>query len=223
MGRWGGYVLCCQFKLARSKGYDVLLRAMSTSPSGRSPSPPSRVLGVSLFSQADNASGRGHRECLTSACAMVAAFHGRCRSDDEFARVRARFGDTIDPDAQLAALRSLGLDARFSVKADRPLVLAELAAGRPVAVGWLHQGRVTAPRGFGHWSVLGGWSPSAVWMLDPNGEADLVRGGYVSRGRGWAGWYSWRNWGPRWDHRPPPLPGQNSRPSGWAIFVNSGG
>jgi hypothetical protein len=40
-------------------------------------SPTVHVLSVPLFSQADNRSGLGWRECMSSSCAMVAAYHGR--------------------------------------------------------------------------------------------------------------------------------------------------
>jgi hypothetical protein len=98
-----------------------------------------------------------------------------------------------------------------------------LEQGRPAAVGWLHHGPVLAPSGGGHWTVAAGWSPSALWMLDPWGEADLIRGAYISTGKGFAGWYSWRNWGPRWDLRPRPPAGLPSRPAGWAILVSGRG
>jgi len=180
---------------------------------------PTQVLPVSLFSQADNASGHGWRECMSSSCAMVAAYHGRIGSDDAYNLIRQRHGDTTDPDAQIKTLRELGLSARFTTTADRSVLLQELNQGRPVAVGWLHKGPVATPYGGGHWSVVAGWSPSAVWHLDPNGEADLVRGGYVTSRRGWKGWYSWRNWLPRWDMRPKASAGTPTRPTGWAILV----
>jgi hypothetical protein len=175
------------------------------------------VLSVPLFSQLDNLSGEGYRECFTSSCAMLAAFHGRVSSDDEFNRVRARFGDTTDAMAQVLALKAVGLEAEFHQHWSRADLLRELRAGRPVAVGWLHQGKVTAPCGGGHWSVAAGYSPSGVWMLDPQGEADLVLGGYVSRGRAFRGWYSFRNWIPRWDVDFFGRPSNPSNPCGWVI------
>jgi hypothetical protein len=183
------------------------------------PSPLSRVIPVPLFSQADNSSGEGWRECMSSSCAMIAAFYKVVSSDDQYNRIRSRFGATTNPLAQVAALKSLGLSATFVQDWDRGRLDGELKAGRPVAVGWLHHGPVTAPVGGGHWSVVAGWSPSAVWMLDPFGEADLRAGGYESTDAAWVGWYSWRNWGPRWDHRARPPAGQPSRPAGWAITV----
>lgn len=181
--------------------------------------PLSRVYPVSLFSQADNASGQGWRECMSSCCAMIAHYYGRIGSDDAYNLRRRRFGDTVNPAAQVKTLESLGLVARFTTRADQALLLSELHAGRPLAVGWLHLGPVSAPEGGGHWSVVSGWSPSGCWHLDPNGEAALVRGGHVSNRRGWEGWYSWRNWLPRWDLRTVPAAGHPSRPAGWAILV----
>ena len=181
--------------------------------------PPVQVLSVPLFSQADNRGGMGWRECMSSSCAMVAAFHGRIGSDDDYCLVRKRYGDTTSPQAQILALRELGLSARFITTGDRSKLLEELAAGRPVPVGWLHHGPAGAPCGGGHWSVAAGWAPDAVWMLDPNGEANLSTGGYVSSRKGWQGWYSWRNWGPRWDARPPAPQGRTPGPAGWALLI----
>ena len=66
-------------------------------------------------------------------------------------------------------------------------------------MGWLYRGPVSAPSGDGHWSLLVGWDPHSrqVIMHDPNGEADLVGGGYVSTaiGSGRAQRYSERNLG----------------------------
>ena len=176
-------------------------------------------LPVPLFSQSDNEGGQGERECMSSSCAMVAAFHGRVGTDDEYSRVRKRFGDTTNPLAHVSALESLGLVATFDRWANRPRLESELRAGRPVAVGWLHQGPVSRPVGFGHWSVVGGYSDLSVWLLDPMGDPDLLHGGFVVRGRGWQGWASWRNWGPRWDVRPDPLRGVDKGGRGWSLFV----
>ena len=183
------------------------------------PATPTHVLPVPLFSQADNPSGMGWRECMSSSCAMVAAYHGRIGSDGDYCRIRERYGDTTSPQAQILALRELGLSARFITTADRVLLLSELACDRPVAVGWLHHGPASAPCGGGHWSVAAGWSQQAVWMLDPNGEAYLSVGGYCSTGNGWQGWYSWQNWERRWDARQRPTAGKVPGASGWAILV----
>ena len=47
-------------------------------------------------------------------------------------KIRERFGDTTSIEAQVRALRSLGLHAEFRQDGDGSLVEAELAAGRTV-------------------------------------------------------------------------------------------
>jgi len=173
---------------------------------------PDRVeLVVPYESQNDNKSGTGYRECFSSSCAMVARFYGKVANDDEYNKIRARYGDTTDAQAQVQALRSLGLDARLVTNAAPGLLEAELRAGRPVPVGWLHKGPISAPSGGGHWSVVTGFNPSHWIVNDPNGEADLVNGGYVSNTNGKGQRYSKANFNRRW------MPDGAS--SGWALLV----
>jgi hypothetical protein len=58
---------------------------------------------------------------------------------------------------------------------------------------------VTSPTGGGHWSVVIGSTPSHFIFHDPNGEASLVSGGYVSNSGGKQVSYSRKNWLPRWE------------------------
>lgn len=169
----------------------------------------SRTLTVPYHYQLDNA-GAGYRECFSSSCAMLAAFHGKVRGDDEYNVIRARYGDTTDATAQVKALTSLGLRPSFKTNASVLTLVNEINQGRPVAVGWLHKGPVTAPTGTGHWSVVIGFTPSALVHHDPNGEADLVNGGYVNHTGGRGASYSRKNWLRRWEV---PNPG-----SGWAML-----
>ncbi len=142
------------------------------------PSPKfSSPLPVPYFSQRDNASGYGHRECFSSSCAMIAAFYGKVKGDDEYNRVRASFGDTVEATAQSSALKSLGLKPTFRKDVTLEDLHNEIRAGRPVAVGWLHHGPYTKPSGGGHWSVIVGTNGSATIHHDPYGEADIVNGG----------------------------------------------
>jgi hypothetical protein len=156
-------------------------------------------LAVAWENQNDNASGTGYRECFSSSCAMLARFWGKVSSDDEYNAIRARYGDSTDAQAQLAALRSIGLTANFATNGDRRDLEAEIRSGRPVAVGWLHHGPASAPSGGGHWSVVIGFSESHSIHNDPNGEADLVQGGYTANTDGAGQHYSWKNWLPRWE------------------------
>jgi len=156
-------------------------------------------LAVPFESQRDNASGTGWRECFSSSAAMLARFWGKVGSDDEYNRIRQRFGDTISAHAQVQALRSLGLRSHFWTNGRRQDIENELRAGRPVAVGWLHHGPVRAPSGGGHWSVAVGTWPDGLLMHDPYGEAMLVSGGHNRNTNGAFLQYSWRNWLPRWE------------------------
>ncbi len=156
-------------------------------------------LPVAWENQNDNASGTGYRECFSSSCAMLARFWGKVANDDAYNVIRGRYGDSTNAQAQLAALRSLGLTANFATNGDRSDLEAEIKAGRPVAVGWLHHGSVSAPSGGGHWTVVIGYTESAAIHNDPNGEADLAAGGYTANTNGAGQHYSWKNWLPRWE------------------------
>jgi len=173
-----------------------------------------RTLLVPYEYQLDNQSGTGYRECFSSTCAMIARYYGKVKSDDEYNKIRSKYGDTTDKNAQLAALKSLGLKATFITNGNAALLEKEINEGRPVAVGWLHKGNVSYPTGGGHWTCCIGYDKDSFIFHDPNGEADLVNGGYVSndRKRGTAVKYSRKNWLRRWE-----CDGNNT---GWAILVS---
>ena len=156
-------------------------------------------LPVKWQSQLDNGPS-GQRECFSSSCAMLAMYWGKVSDDRAYCAIRAKYGDTTDAQAQLLALRSLGLKADFHTDGRAADLEREIDAGRPVAVGWLHHGPVSAPRGGGHWSVVIGYPPSKdAWIMhDPNGEARLVDGGYTPNTNGAGLRYSRKNWNPRW-------------------------
>lgn len=160
--------------------------------------------------QLNNASGQGYRECFSSSCAMLARYWGKVGSDDEYNRIRSKYGDTTSSAAQVRALRSLGLDAKFITNGTPELLRDQIKLKRPVAVGWLHEGPSWAPRGGGHWSVIKGFTQNQFIFNDPNGEADVLRGGYVNKYLGAGIRYSCGNWLPRWL--------VNGPASGWAIL-----
>jgi ABC-type bacteriocin/lantibiotic exporter with double-glycine peptidase domain len=142
--------------------------------------------------------GQGWRDCFTASSAMLAAYWGKEPNEDSYNRVRQCYGDSTSSEAQLQALRSLGLQAQFATDGTFELLQREIDAGRPVAVGWLHHGPASAPSGGGHWTVVIGYDATGVIMNDPNGNCDLVNGGYPSNHDGAHQHYSFRNWGPRW-------------------------
>lgn len=144
----------------------------------------------SYFSQRDNKSGQGHRECFSSAAAMISAYYGKVSSDDEYNKIREKFGDTTSVTAQLETLQSLGLTAEFRQDADADMVERQLELGRPVLMGYLSAGNFLRGEpamcdsvGCGHWLVVNGYrgknSADPQWVVhDPNGFPELETGGH---------------------------------------------
>jgi hypothetical protein len=168
-------------------------------------------LTVPYFLQNDNVSGDGCRECFSSSCAMLAAFYGKVKGDDEYNRLRIKYGDTTSLTAQLNALTACGLKPAFATTGSPGDLMKEIDAGRPVAVGWLHKGPSSSPSGGGHWSVVIGYNDTHFILHDPNGEADLLNGGYVNHTGGKSVAYSFKNFLPRWNVEGPS--------SGWYLTV----
>ncbi len=171
--------------------------AASSSAPASSPSGVHR-LTVPYFDQLLMADGQGYRECFSASSAMLAAFWGKEPNEDAYDRVRQCYGDSTSSEAQLQALRSLGLQADFRTDGTVAMLKAEIDAGRPVAVGWLCDGPVSAPSGGGHWCVIIGYDATGFFINDPYGNCDLVEGGYASHHDGAGLHYSYRNWVPRW-------------------------
>ena len=93
----------------------------SAPPAPPAPESPANAhpLPVALKNQNDNASSTGYRECFSSSCAMLARYWGKVSSDDKNNFIRAKYGDSTSAEAQLSALRSLGLMANFATNGDR--------------------------------------------------------------------------------------------------------
>lgn len=165
-------------------------------------------LPVPYFSQRDSATWQGSRMCFSSTCAMAAEFlkpkclSGPGQRDDRYLSLVERFGDTTSSQAQVEALKSLGIKAVFRTDGTIEGIVKQLTRGIPVPCGWLHLGHISAPSGGGHWSLVVGWIPETLQLIvhDPFGEADLRNGGYVTTaiGSGQAQRYSRKNWGRRW-------------------------
>ena len=156
------------------------------------------ILKVPYEYQLDNKSGTGYRECFSSSCAMVARYWKKIGNDDAYNLIRRKYGDSTNVHAQIAALKELGLRATFEQEGTASDLEAEIRMGYPTPVGWLHRGPVNKPTGSGHWSVVIGFTPTHFLHNDPNGDADLVNGGYISNKGGAGVAYSRKNWLPRW-------------------------
>lgn len=167
--------------------------AEATHPSGQP-----RTLKVPWFDQLAMDGEEGHRLCFSASAAMLAAYWGKVSHSRAYNLIRQAHGDSTSAEAQLAALKQLGLSAAFRMDGTLEDLQQEIDAGRPVAVGWLHHGPSSAPSGGGHWSVVIGHDAGGVIMHDPYGDCDLVNGGHPSHHNGAGLHYSFRNWLPRW-------------------------
>lgn len=173
------------------------------------------------FTQNDNETGTGYRECFSSAAAMVAAFYRKVDNDDEYNRIRSQFGDTTSVAAHLQALESLGLTAQFRKDGDTELIEMEIEMGRPVLVGWMHHGPAHQPEcnglGCGHWSVISGYyaknSADPGWVMqDPRGLPDMTNGGHTNPFLGRNAKVRQAEFKPRWEVDGPG--------TGWVILVD---
>jgi hypothetical protein len=164
------------------------------------------------YERKDNeVSGHGWRECMSSSCAMIARYYDKVCSADEYESVRRRYWNSTILGSNVSALRAFGLSAYFTPSATVSLLESELLARRPLATGWLHKGTDLYPQGGGHWSVVIGFDSKVITHNDPNGEADMVGGGYVNHSNGKGIRYNRKHWLKRW------LP--EGPKSGWAIAV----
>ena len=173
-------------------------------------------LKVPYYSQRDSqVPGQAPRSCFSSSCAMLletlrpGSLQGANGDDQYLKRVRT-YGDSTEASAQLRALSSFGVQAKFVTTADWADLERQIDRGIPVPCGFLHHGSVSNPTGGGHWLCVIGYTATHVIVNDPWGEMDVVQGTYLnSKGNGLA--YSKKNWGPRWLADGPR--------SGWAIVA----
>ncbi len=172
--------------------------AAAPAPAARPTNP---LSNFPFFSQLDNGPN-GWRQCQSSAIAMCLAYLGvgNIRDDLDYLKVVRRHGDTTSQAAHQAALKELGVKARFVTSCSASQLQAEIRSGLPAALGYYHHGPVGAPSGGGHWLACYGFTPHGWIVNDPYGSCDLVRGGWESKGgtSGKGQRYSYRNFNPRW-------------------------
>lgn len=117
------------------------------------------VLDVPYFPQTDNYRD-ANRTCNSSACAMCLEFLKPgtlkgAQGDDAYIGKVFQIGDTTDHEVQTKVLSSYGIQSRFSYNLSFADLDRELSAGRPVVIGILHRGSLSAPTG-GHMVVVVG-------------------------------------------------------------------
>lgn len=176
-------------------------------------------LVVPYHHQLDHYSGRGYRMCFTASASMVSAYYGATSTQEEYSKIREKYGDTIYVSSHVDALRELGLNALFRDDADDALVEAEIASGRPVMVGILHHGDLVRDgfpicdeRGCGHWLVIVGFDKDHWIVHDPMGQLDIEHGGHFSKYGGKSNKLPRVAFGQRWQVEGPG--------TGWAILVS---
>jgi len=130
----------------RSLGYGAAMRRdrpwfAAWSQDGKQPQPPAArptnpLTGFPWFPQTDNGP-EGWRQCQTSSIAMCLAYLGVAgiRDDTDYLQVVQRHGDTTSQAAHQAALKELGVRARFTQNCSASEVQAEIRAGLQRNVG----------------------------------------------------------------------------------------
>jgi predicted chitinase len=179
--------------------------------------PWSNPLQVPWYAQMDSADRvQAARMCFSSSCAMLLQYlkPGTLtgpNGDDQYMKRVQTYGDTTNPQAQIRALSSYGIKARFVQSAGWADIEQQIATGIPVPCGFLHRGPVTAPGGGGHWLIVVGFTPTHLIVHDPFGEADLANGTTLGGAARFAR-YSYKNFGPRWMVEGPG--------TGWAVLAD---
>jgi len=149
------------------------------------PTPP--VLSVPYFNQVDNYRD-AHRTCNSSSCAMCLEFLKPgtlkgAKGDDAYIQKVFSIGDSTDHEVQTKVLASYGVKSHFSYNLGFADIDRELSAGRPLVIGILHRGPLSAPTG-GHMIVVIGATPDlkGYYINDPYGSLNDNYTGPVENG-----------------------------------------
>ena len=147
------------------------------------------ILNVPYFPQTDNYRD-ANRTCNSSSCAMCLEFLKPgtlkgAKGDDAYIQKVFAIGDTTDHAVQTRVLKDYGVNSEFRYNLGFADLDRELAAGRPVAIGILHRGSLSAPTG-GHICVVIGKSPDGKSYICNDPYGDLMSGYTtpVNKGKG---------------------------------------
>ena len=145
------------------------------------------ILSVPWYPQTDNYRDPS-RTCNSSSCAMCLEYFkpGTLKGpqgDDDYIRKVFSIGDTTDHAVQTKVLQDYGVNSTFSYNLGFDDLDREIAACRPVVIGILHRGPLTAPTG-GHMIVVIGKSGDDYVINDPYGSLNDGYSGPVTNGKG---------------------------------------
>jgi len=147
------------------------------------------VLSVPYFPQTDNYRD-AQRTCNSSSCAMCLEYFKPgtlkgVKGDDAYIRKVFAIGDTTNHAVQTRVLKSYGINSEFRYNLGFSDIDRELSAGKPVCIGILHRGSLSAPTG-GHILVVIGKSPDGKSYIcnDPYGSLNDGYTGPVTNGKG---------------------------------------
>jgi uncharacterized protein YvpB len=144
------------------------------------------VLNVPFYPQTDNYRD-AQRTCNSSACAMCLEYLkpgtlSGAKGDDAYIQKVFAIGDTTSHEVQTKVLSSYGITSKFIKNLSFVDLDRELAAGRPVVIGILHRGPLSAPTG-GHMLVVKGKKGEDYVVNDPYGSLNDGYTGPVTNGK----------------------------------------
>jgi len=141
--------------------------------------PKSNILAVPYYPQTDNYT-QPDRTCNSSACAMCLEFLKPgtligAKGDDAYLKKVIAIGDSTDHAVQTRVLESYGVKSNFSYNLSFSDIDKSLSDGKPVVIGILHRGPLSAPTG-GHMLVVIGKSPDGKSYICNDPYGDLMSG-----------------------------------------------
>ena len=147
------------------------------------------VLPVPYYPQTDNYRD-ANRTCNSSSCAMCLEYLKPgtlkgAKGDDAYVQKVFAIGDSTDHTVQTRVLESYGVKSYFSYNLSFADIDKSLSAGKPVVIGILHRGSLSAPTG-GHMLCVIGKSPDGASYIcnDPYGSLNDGYTGPVTNGKG---------------------------------------
>ena len=150
--------------------------------------PKSNILVVPYYPQTDNYT-QPDRTCNSSACAMCLEFLKPgtligAKGDDAYLKKVIAIGDSTDHAVQTRVLESYGVKSNFSYNLSFSDIDKSLSDAKPVVIGILHRGPLSAPTG-GHMLVVIGKTSSGDYVVnDPYGSLNDGYTGSVTNGKG---------------------------------------